>query len=145
MSRMAKFVVTALNKSGKLEIVNSFSSEKKAEKEVEILAEKDFNKVFSVEMVEDEADINIDKRPTLVEINKECAKNIEKEIRAGLKVEDIIFAHNLNDHIILIDLKEKVSKESRINDINDFLDLTVEKNLVKYNVAEDIDTLLFLD
>ncbi|MGL4760704.1 MAG: hypothetical protein ACRCWG_04525 [Sarcina sp.] len=142
---MAKFVVTALNKFGKLEIVNSFSSEKKAEKEVEILAAKDFNKVFSVEFVENDEEINTEKKPTLMDINKECAKSIDKAIRAKLKVKSVTFAHNLNDHIILIDLQEKVTKESRINDINDFLDLTVEENLVKYNIAEDIDTLLFLD
>lgn len=142
---MAKFVVTALNKFGKLEIINTFSSEKKAEKEVEVLAQKNFNKVFSVEMVENEEEINDKKRPTLVDINKECAKSIEKAIKEGLKVKDVVFAHNLNDHIILIDLNEKVKKESRINDINDFLDLTVEENLIKYKIAEDVDTLLFLD
>ncbi|MGL4453156.1 MAG: hypothetical protein ACRCTZ_18495 [Sarcina sp.] len=142
---MAKFVVTALNKLGKLEVINTFSSEKKAEKEVEVLAEKNFNKVFSVEMVESEEEINNKKRPTLIDINKECAKSIEKAIRNELRVKDVIFAHNLNDHIILIDLDEKVKKESRINDINDFLDVTIEENLIKYNVAEDVDTLLFLD
>lgn len=142
---MAKFVVTALNKSGKLDIINTYSSEKKAESEVEELASKDFNKAFSVEMVEDESDINLDNKKTLLDINKECAKSIEKAIRAELKVNNVVFAHNLNDHIILIDLKENVKKESRINDINDFLDLTVEENLIKYKIAEDVDTLLFLD
>lgn len=142
---MAKFVVTSLNKKGNLEIINVYSSEKKAEKEVEELAQKDFNKVFSVEMLENEEDINIEDKKTLLDINNECAKSIEKAIRATLKVNNIVFAHNLNDHIILIDLKEVIKKESRIDEINDFLDVTVEENLIKYKVSEDVDTLLFLD
>ena len=142
---MVNFVVTSLSKTGKLEIIKTFSSEKKANVEVEKLAENNFSKVFSVEMVENEEDINTNKRETLVDINKECAKSIEKAIRQGLKVNDVVFAHNLNDNIILIDLKENVTKESRIDAINDFLDVTVEENLIKYKVSEDIDTLIFLD
>lgn len=142
---MTKFVITALSKTGKLEIINTYSNEKQAEKEVEELASKNFNKVFSVEMIENENDINIENQKTLLDINKECAKSIEKAIRNELNVKDVVFAHNLNDHIILIDLKEQIKKESRINDINDFLDLIVEENLIKYKIEDDVDTLLFLD
>ena len=139
------FVVTSLNKTGKLEIIKTFSSEKKANVEVEKLAGNDFSKVFSVEIVENEADINTNKKETLVDINKECAKSIDRAIRQKLQVNDIVFAHNLNDNIILIDLKEQVTKESRIDAINDFLDVVIEENLIRYKVSEDIDTLIFLD
>ena len=139
------FVVTSLNKTGNLEIIKTFSSEKKANVEVEKLANNDFSKVFSVEIVENEADINTNKKETLLDINKECAKSIDRAIRGKLQVNDVVFAHNLNDNIILIDLKEQVTKESRIDAINDFLDVTIEENLIRYKVSEDIDTLIFLD
>ena len=139
------FVVTSLNKTGNLEIIKTFSSEKKANVEVEKLANNDFSKVFSVEIVENEVDINTNKKETLLDINKECAKSIDRAIRGKLQVNDVVFAHNLNDNIILIDLKEQVTKESRIDAINDFLDVTIEENLIKYKVSEDIDTLIFLD
>ena len=139
------FVVTSLNKTGNLEIIKTFSSEKKANVEVEKLANNDFSKVFSVEIVENEVDINTNKKETLLDINKECAKSIDRAIRGKLQVNDVVFAHNLNDNIILIDLKEQVTKESRIDAINDFLDVTIEENLIRYKVSEDIDTLIFLD